>query len=125
MHKIQLKRVYEEAAETDGYRVLVDRLWPRGVKKEALPYDWWPKDITPSTASRKAFNHDSENMAEFTATYQDELANNPFSEAFLAKLKAELKSQSVTFLYAAKDPNINHVVLLKEWADSQLKLKNK
>lgn len=120
MHQIQMKRVYEEAAKSDGFRVLVDRLWPRGVKKEDLPYDWWPKDITPSKESRKAFNHEAERMEEFTVAYQSELDDNPFSEEFIAIIKEELKNQPVTFLYAAKNPKINHVVLLKEWAESQL-----
>lgn len=120
MHQIQMKRVYEELAASDGYRVLVDRLWPRGVKKADLPYDWWPKEITPSSEIRKAFHHDADRMEEFTVAYRRELETNPFSKEFIERLKEELKDQSVTFLYAAKDPKINHVVLLKEWADSQL-----
>lgn len=120
MHKIQMKRVYEQPAESDGYRVLVDRLWPRGVKKADLPYDWWPKEITPSNEIRKDFHHDADRMEAFTVAYRTELEANPFSKEFIERLKEELKDQSVTFLYAAKDPKINHVVLLKAWAESQL-----
>ena len=121
MHTIKLKRVYESAEKTDGYRILVDRLWPRGVKKEELLYDWWPKDITPSPDSRKSFGHKAENFAAFEMAYRAELEANDFSEEFVEVVRKELEQQDETFLYAAKDPKINHVVLLKEWTETQLK----
>ncbi|MRI82413.1 DUF488 family protein [Aerococcaceae bacterium DSM 109653] len=121
MHTIKLKRVYESVEKTDGYRILVDRLWPRGVKKEELLYDWWPKDITPSPDSRKAFAHQAENFAAFEMAYRAELEANDFSTEFVDHIRKELESQTVTFIYAAKDPKINHVVLLKEWTETQLK----
>lgn len=120
MHTIKLKRVYESAEKTDGYRILVDRLWPRGIKKEELPYDWWPKDIAPSPDSRKAFDHQAENFAAFEVEYRAELEANDFSEEFVETVRKELEQQDVTFLYAAKDPEINHVVLLKDWTESHL-----
>ena len=73
MSEILMKRVYEESAKKDGYRILVDRLWPRGVKKEDLPYDLWAKEITPSSDIRKAFNHKEEKFAEFKQNYLYEL----------------------------------------------------
>lgn len=122
MHAIQMKRVYDAATEADGYRIFVDRLWPRGIKKADLPYDWWPKAITPSSEIRKAFKHEAQNMPAFSAAYQSELAANPFSKEFISHLKEVLKTQPVTFIYAAKDPKINHIVLLKEWVEIQLNI---
>lgn len=120
MKKIQKKRVYDDPEENDGYRILVDRLWPRGVKKEDLPYDLWPKEITPSNESRKNFNHEEEKFQTFKTTYLNELTENDKADKFIETVAAELKQQNVTLLYAAKDPEINHVVILKDWLEKQV-----
>ena len=75
---IQIKRVYEAADPADGFRILVDRLWPRGIRKDALPYDLWPKDLTPSPALRRWFHEDPDGRwAEFSQRYRSELATAP------------------------------------------------
>ena len=119
MHEIKLKRVYEDPQENDGYRILVDRLWPRGVKKEELPYDSWAKEITPSSEIRKWFNHDPEKFEQFKSAYLEELTENEETADFVKEVKDELEEQNVTLLYAAKDEKINHVVILKDFLEEQ------
>lgn len=110
---VKIKRAYEPPERGDGYRVLVDRLWPRGIKKEKLKYDEWPKEICPSTEIRKAFGHKMENFAEFRKAYRKEL-KNPEAQRKLAELVKRAGKQTVTLLYAAHDEKINHAVALKE-----------
>lgn len=119
MHEIKLKRVYEDPQENDGYRILVDRLWPRGVKKEELKYDSWAKEITPSNEIRKWFNHDPEKFEQFKSAYLEELTENEETADFVKEIKDELEEQNVTLLYAAKDEKINHVVILKDFLEEQ------
>ena len=119
MHEIRLKRVYETAAESDGFRILIDRLWPRGIKKTDLSFSIWAKSITPSPEARTDFAHKPERMAEFRERYLHELNQNPESPAFLETVQNELKEQNVTLLYAAKDPAINHAVILQEWLENK------
>jgi uncharacterized protein YeaO (DUF488 family) len=108
---IQIKRIYDDPIPADGVRVLVDRLWPRGVTKERAHLDEWFREIAPSPALREWFDHDPKRFAEFRKRYQAEL--KPQS-AELAKLKTEARTTRVTLLYAAHDPQINHAVVLKE-----------
>src|SRR5690606_6971843 len=97
--QIRIKRVYDEPGDHDGYRVLVDRLWPRGIKKEALKLDLWPKDITPSSALRKWFHAHTDQWTEFTQRYGVELdAAHETVQALIARSR----QQPVTLLYAAK-----------------------
>jgi uncharacterized protein YeaO (DUF488 family) len=102
---IKIKRVYETQDKTDGYRVLVDRLWPRGIKKSDLAYDEWPKELCPSTELRKDFAHDPLKFKE--------LANISARAEIKALAKLAAK-QNVTLLYAAHDEKINHAIILKE-----------
>lgn len=108
---IQIKRIYEAAAKDDGFRVLVDRLWPRGIKKENAGVDLWLKEIAPSTELRKWFGHEPERFKEFESRYQNELQHNPEME----KLR-QLKKQHprITLLYGAKDEQHNQAVVLKK-----------
>lgn len=108
---IRLKRAYEPPARDDGVRVLVDRLWPRGMKKEALALDLWCKDVAPSPALRKWFDHRAERFAEFTHRYRDELDANVAVET----LRQQLAHGRVTLVYAARDPAINHAVVLRDY----------
>jgi uncharacterized protein YeaO (DUF488 family) len=103
-----IKRVYEPAESTGGIRVLVDRLWPRGLKKTDAHLDHWMKEVAPSPPLRQWFNHDPERFAEFRKRYEAELAKNPA----VAELRELGKKQPVTLLYAAHDPLINHAVVL-------------
>jgi len=109
---LQIKRIYEAPAKTDGYRVLVDRLWPRGVSKAEAALNAWLKEIAPSTELREWFGHKPERFAAFRKKYRAELAQNPVA-AILRDFMAQ--HSTVTILYGAKDPNINHAVVLKEF----------
>ena len=104
-----IKRVYEDPEPTDGWRVLVDRLWPRGLRKEAAALDLWLKDVAPSPDLRRWWNHDPERKSEFAARYREELADNPALDE-VRKLSAQ--HDTVTLLYAAHDPGVNHAQIL-------------
>jgi uncharacterized protein YeaO (DUF488 family) len=106
---IKIKRVYEKPDEKDGFRILVDRLWPRGLTKEKAAVDLWLKDIAPSTELRKWFNHDPDKWKEFKKRYFNELKKNN-DAVFL--LKDHLKNKPVTLLYAAKDSGHNEALVL-------------
>jgi uncharacterized protein YeaO (DUF488 family) len=107
---IHLKRVYAEPAATDGKRILVDRLWPRGLTKEKAYVDLWLKEVAPSNDLRKWFSHDPTKWTEFKKRYRAELKQNP--EAF-AELKAAAKNNT-TLLYGARDTEHNEAVVLQE-----------
>jgi len=109
---IRLKRAYEPPARGDGARVLVDRLWPRGVKKEALDLDLWLKDIAPTPALRTWFAHDPARFAEFAKRYRRELAANP---AAVATLEGYLRKGRTTLVYATRDPEMNSAAVLRDW----------
>lgn len=118
MTTIKLKRVYEREAESDGYRILVDRLWPRGIKKENLNYDLWAKDVTPSPELRKWYHEDMQGRwKDFCQKYRKELESNPATRDFL---KAIRKHKTVTLLYAAKDEAQNHALILKDFLEKNL-----
>lgn len=109
--KIRIKRVYEQPDKHDGRRILVDRLWPRGLTKEKASVDLWLKDIAPSTELRKWFDHDPDNWEEFKERYLAELkANNEQ----IRLLKQELDKGIVTLVYGAKDEKHNQAVVLRE-----------
>ncbi len=109
---LQIKRIYDEPATTDGMRVLVDRLWPRGMTKQRAAADVWLKDVAPSPELRAWFGHRPERFAEFAARYTEELQANPAVDE-LRRLVAQ--SPRCTLLYAAKDARINHAVVLREF----------
>lgn len=112
---VVLKRIYEAPATSDGYRVLVDRLWPRGVKKEDAFVDEWMKDVAPSPELRKWFSHKPERFDEFRKRYVEELTRSPEKVVALERLKDLVREKSrVTLLFAAKDETHNHVVVLKQ-----------
>lgn len=108
---IRIKRVYEAPTGDDGLRVLVDRLWPRGLSKEKAAVHRWVKDIAPSTALRKWYNHDPERWAEFRRRYKAELAQAPEAVAALRQLTRQGR---VTLLFAARDEARNNAVVLRD-----------
>ena len=111
MATIHLKRVYDDASTSDGYRVLVDRLWPRGVSKDKAKLDAWLKEVAPSNELRQWFGHDPARFAEFAQRYRTELADNPA----LAELKQLVQAhQTVTLLYGAHDSEYNQAVVLAD-----------
>jgi uncharacterized protein YeaO (DUF488 family) len=112
MGAIYLKRVYEPASAGDGFRILVDRLWPRGLSKDKASIDYWAKDIAPSDALRKWFAHDPAKWAIFQRRYIAELKR---SEAALKELQKILHTKkAITLLYAAKDQQHNQAIVLKK-----------
>lgn len=119
MSPIRIKRIYDPVEPGDGYRILVDRLWPRGMKKEQAALDQWAKSITPSTEIRKEFHHDPSSFSEFRQKYLFELENNPESEAFRRQVLEKLHAGPVTLLYGAKDREVNHATVLKEWLERE------
>lgn len=118
MYNIKIKRVYAAISEDDGYRILVDRLWPRGISKEKLKIDKWAKEITPSAELRKTFKHDEDTMEEFKMRYNFELDNNEHAVEFIELIKDKLQDYNVTLLYAAKNEQCNHAIVLREWVIS-------
>jgi uncharacterized protein YeaO (DUF488 family) len=111
---IRLKRIYEASAAGDGMRILVDRLWPRGIAKEKAEIDLWLKDIAPSHALRKRFHGKPDDRGVFRAAYFAEL-DSAAAEAAIKELRACLRKGPVTLLYAARDQDHNNAVALKEW----------
>ncbi|MGZ4485800.1 MAG: DUF488 domain-containing protein [Nocardioidaceae bacterium] len=110
-HDVRIKRVYDDPAGSDGYRVLVDRLWPRGISKDEAALDAWIKDVGPSTELRRWFGHDPSKFDEFADRYRAELKG---SEA-LAQLRARRRENPVvTLLYSAKDTQHNQAVVLRD-----------
>lgn len=113
---IRLKRAYEAPSERDGLRILVERLWPRGVSKKQAAIDLWLKDLAPSTALRKWFGHDPEKWPEFRKRYRAELQG---VGDLLTLLKQRTTEGPVTFVYAARDEEHNSAVVLKEFLEKR------
>lgn len=116
MKPIVIKRIYEMYNADDGYRILTDRLWPRGVKKENAHLDEWNKQIAPSTELRKWFDHQPERLKEFAERYREELLQNAVDE--LKRIRQIAAKKKVTLLYAAKDPDCNHAMILRDLLNS-------
>jgi len=109
---IRIKRAYDPPARGDGYRVLIDRLWPRGVRKEALSLDAWTRDVAPSHALRLWFAHDPGRWREFVAKYRREL-QAPGARSTLRDLARRAATSTVTLVYAARDEEHNDAVVLR------------
>jgi uncharacterized protein YeaO (DUF488 family) len=120
--QIQIKRIYEDHQTEDhrpddGTRILVDRLWPRGISKEKANIRYWAKEIAPSNALRKWYQHDPEKWDEFKRRYYKELGANPEAlEAF----KAELAGETITFLYSSTERELNNAVALKAYVEKHM-----
>lgn len=114
----KIKRIYEDESPEDGVRILVDRIWPRGISKERADLLEWDKNTAPGTELRKWFNHEPEKFAEFSKRYIEELKNDPDAIKAVDHLKELGKKGTVTLLYAAKDPKINQAVVLLDYLNS-------
>jgi uncharacterized protein YeaO (DUF488 family) len=112
---IRLKRAYDAPEKADGRRILVDRLWPRGLSREKAGVDVWAKDIAPSTALRRWYGHDPHRWAEFRRRYAAELDGNPDQ---VEQLLQELQPGVTTFLYSSKETQRNNAVALQEYLES-------
>lgn len=116
---LMIKRVYEPQSDTDGFRVLVDRLWPRGLSKAKVAVDLWLRDVAPSTALRTWFNHDPARWIEFRRRYAAELDRIP---AVVDQLLAQARQGRVTLLYSAQHETCNDAVTLNEYLRQKLSL---
>lgn len=108
---VQIKRVYDEPGPDDGQRILVDRLWPRGISKEKAALDDWMKDVAPTPALRKWFDHRPERWVEFRKRYREELRENPAVEA----LRERVAAGTVTLLYGSRNRQYNHAAVLADF----------
>lgn len=117
---IRIKRTYDPPARTDGQRILVERLWPRGMKKEALELDAWQKEVAPSTALRQWFGHRPERWEEFRRRYEKELSANP--AAWSGLLEASKKGR-VTLLYSAREAEHNGAVVLRDFLSRRQRMR--
>ncbi len=121
MASIAVKRIYDTVADEDGDRILVDRLWPRGISKVRAALAEWNKDVAPSPELRKWFGHDPARFAAFSVRYRDELFFSPAAEALAVRCREQLEcGRNVTLLYAAKDSACNHAIVLKDWLVERL-----
>lgn len=117
---LKIERIYTKPADMDGYRILVDRLWPRGISKEKAALDEWFKTIAPSKELRQWFGHDPEKYEEFKSRYIAELDANPDRSQFLELIKNHLAEGNVIMLYGAKDETHNQAVVLKDYLEKLL-----
>jgi uncharacterized protein YeaO (DUF488 family) len=113
--EIKIKRAYESPSDDDGYRILVDRLWPRGISKEKAKVDFWPKELAPSTELRRWYGHDPEKWSEFKSRYFAELDGNP---ELANELLEYVHKGTVTFIYSSKEQRLNNANALKEYVES-------
>lgn len=116
--KINIKRAYDGYSKNDGYRILVDRLWPRGIKKVDLKFDFWAKEIAPTSELRKWFSHDPKKWQEFKKKYYEQLDGN---KELIQKLISDSESNIITLLYSAKDTERNQAVVIREYIEDKLK----
>ncbi len=119
---LQIKRIYEPFQESDGVRLLVDRLWPRGISKEDARLDGWLKELAPSKPLRVWFGHKAENFAEFSARYRAELDASAEAQAAAKRVILQSKDSRVTLLYGAKSPEINHAIVLRTYLEKKSEL---
>lgn len=116
---IDIKRIYEPPQESDGIRLLIDRLWPRGISKQGAHLSGWVKALAPSSGLRTWFGHRAERFAEFSALYRAELDAGAEAQAAARQVIVQSKAHTVTLLYGAKDPQINHAVILKAYLEEK------
>lgn len=119
MTHVEIKKVRDEPSDDDGVRLLVDRIWPRGVSKDDAKLDGHPKDVAPSDDLRKWFDHDPEKFEEFGDRYRAELDDNDAAQELAGQLRDERPKQ-VTLLYGAKDDEHNNAVVLRDWLRDHL-----
>lgn len=118
--ELKLERIYDKPQDLNGYRILVDRLWPRGISKVNAKLDEWEKEIAPSKELRSWFSHDPVKFAEFEKKYIAELDGNDQLPTFMTTIKEKLKTDNVILLYGAKDREHNQAVVLKQYLETHL-----
>jgi uncharacterized protein YeaO (DUF488 family) len=113
---IRIKRVYEKPDHKDGFRILVDRLWPRGLSKAAAKIDFWPRELAPSNELRRWYGHEPGKWDEFKSRYFRELDANP---GLVKDLRGHVRRGQVTFVYSSKEEKLNNAVALREYLSSR------
>lgn len=112
---IKIKRAYEAPGEEDGQRILVDRMWPRGVSKEKASIDYWPKELAPSTELRRWYGHDPEKWPVFKERYFAELDSKP---VLMKELMERIRRGTVTFVYSSKERRLNNAVAIRDYVEA-------
>jgi uncharacterized protein YeaO (DUF488 family) len=119
---LKIARIYQNTPEPGSYRILVDRLWPRGISKMKAQLDQWAKEVAPTTELRKWFNHDETKFAEFKTRYLQEIKANPAMPEFVKTVETQLQNGDVVLLYGAKDQQDNQAQVLLKYLQQQLAL---
>lgn len=120
MNEIKCKRVYDPVEKEDGHRILVDRIWPRGIKKQTLELSEWAKEIAPTNELRKQFGHQSEKFEWFSKEYKKELDKNEYIDKFIRSVKEYALKKNVTLIYSAKDTAHNQAIVLQKYIQEHL-----
>ena len=121
MGKLRWKRVYDTAEEDDGFRILIDRLWPRGISKADAKLGDWARDVAPSAALRSAFHKNEMDYKTFAEVYEKELHDNDEMTEFIEEIKNKLKTGNVTLLYASREPEHSQIPVLRSFIEKRLK----
>ena len=112
--KIKIKRAYESPSDNDGYRILVDRLWPRCISREKAKIEFWPRELAPSTELRQWYSHDPEKWVDFKSRYYAELDSKP---ELICELLDKVRKGTATFVYSSKEQRLNNAAALKEYVE--------
>lgn len=120
MNEIKCKRVYDPVEKEDGHRILVDRIWPRGIKKQTLELSEWAKEIAPTNELRKQFGHQPEKFEWFSKEYKKELDKNEYTDKFIRSVKEYALKKNVTLIYSAKDTAHNQAIVLQKYIQEHL-----
>lgn len=121
MGELRWKRIYDKAEEEDGFRILVDRLWPRGVGKAAAQLGDWARDVAPSAALRSAYHRNETDYKTFAESYEKELYDNDEMTEFIKEIKNKLETGNVTLLYASREPERSQIPVLRSFIEKRLK----
>ena len=121
MGELRWKRIYDKAEEEDGFRILVDRLWPRGISKADAQLGDWARDVAPSAALRSAFHKNETDYKTFAEAYEKELHDNDEMTEFIKEIKNKLETGNVTLLYASREPEHSQIPVLRSFIEKRLK----
>lgn len=121
MGELRWKRIYDTAEEDDGFRILIDRLWPRGISKADAQLGAWARDVAPSAALRSAFHRNETDYKTFAESYEKELHDNDEMTEFIEEIKNKLKTGNVTLLYASREPEHSQIPVLRSFIEKRLK----
>ena len=121
MGELRWKRIYDTAEEDDGFRILIDRLWPRGISKADAQLGDWARDVAPSAALRSAYHRNETDYKTFAESYEKELYDNDEMTKFIEEIKNKLKTGNVTLLYASREPEHSQIPVLRSFIEKRLK----